>query len=266
MTTSQKPKPIVIKIGGAVLDEPAGLAAFWQQVNQLHETAPVVIVHGGGKQATDLAHRLGHQPRIVHGRRVTTDLDLEIVQWTMRGSVNAGLVAQAARHGVAAVGLCGADGGLLRVHKRPPWNVEGEMVDFGWVGDVDSVETTILERLLDAGFVPIVAPLGLDAAGQLYNVNADTVAHALATALEAEQLFLVTQSGGVRRVADDAASHLAHCTRETYDQGLATGWINGGMGVKLHVAFAALNAGITEVFILAPDDLLARTSATRVVL
>ncbi len=266
MKTFKKSKPIVIKIGGAVLEEPEGLETFWQQVMHLHETTPVVIVHGGGKQATELAHRLGHEPRIVHGRRVTSDLDLNIVQMTLRGSVNAGLVSQAAKHGLTAVGLSGADGGLLRVHKRPPWQIDGKTVDFGWVGDVEGVETTVLESLLKAGFVPIVAPLGIDDAGQLYNVNADTVAHAIATALKAEQLFLVTQSGGVRRVADDADSHLAHCTRETYDHGLATGWINGGMGVKLHVAFEALSAGIAEVFILAPDDLLARAYATRVVL
>ena len=266
MLTSKPSKPIVIKIGGAVLDELEGLEAFWQQVRHLHETAPVVIVHGGGKQATDLAHRLGHEPRIVHGRRVTTDLDLEVVQWALRGSVNAGLVAQAARHGLTAVGLSGADGGLLRVHKRPPWEVDGAMVDFGWVGDVERVESAVLESLLKAGFVPVVAPLGIDDGGHLYNVNADTVAHAIATALEVEQLFLVTQSGGVRRVEDDAASHLAHCTRATYDHGLATGWISGGMGVKLHIAFEALSAGIAEVFILAPDDLLARAYATRVVL
>jgi acetylglutamate kinase len=259
-------QPIVIKIGGAVLEGPEGLATFWQHVRHLHETTPVVIVHGGGKQATDLAHRLGHQPRIVHGRRVTGDLDLDIVTWTLRGSVNAGLVAQAVYHGLPAVGLCGADGGLLRVRKRPPWEIDGETVDFGWVGDVARVEPTLLERLLEAGFVPVVAPLGFDDGGRLYNVNADTVARALATALHAAQLFLVTESGGVRRAADDAASHLTKCTRQTYDAGLAAGWINGGMGVKLHIAFEALHAGIAEVFILAPDDLLARASATRVVL
>ena len=266
MKISKHAKPIVIKIGGAVLDEPESMETFWQQVMHLHEAAPVVIVHGGGKQATNLARRLGHEPRIVHGRRVTTDLDLEIVQWTLRGSVNAGLVAQAARHGLTAVGLSGADGGLLRVHKRPPWAVDDAMVDFGWVGDVERVETAVVESLLKADFVPIVAPLGIDAEGQLYNVNADTVAHAIATALDAAQLLLVTQSGGVRRVADDATSHLAHCTRATYDHGLEAGWINGGMGVKLHIAFEALNAGIAEVFILAPDDLLTRAYATQVVL
>ena len=266
MKIFEKPPPIVIKIGGAVLETPDGLETFWRQVKVLHETAPVVIVHGGGKQATELAHRLGHEPRIVHGRRVTTDLDLEIVQWALRGSINTGLVAQAARHGLRAVGLSGADGGLLSVSKRPPWQIDGEAVDFGWVGEVERVDTQVLDDLLKGGFVPIVAPLGIDTEGRLYNVNADTVAHALATALTASQLLLVTASGGVRKSIDEAGSHLPHCDKETFDHGLAAGWIAGGMRVKLHVAFEALSAGIAEVFILAPDDLLARAYATRVVL
>ena len=266
MKIFEKPHPIVIKIGGAVLEKTDGLEAFWRQVKALHETTPVVIVHGGGKQATDVAHRLGHEPHIVHGRRVTTDLDLEVVQWTLRGSVNVGLVAQAARHGLRAVGLSGADGGLLSVSKRPLWEIDGQMVDFGWVGEVERVETTVLDNLLTGGFVPIVAPLGIDADGQLYNVNADTMAHALATALNASQLLLVTESGGVRKSVDEEESHLSHCDKATYDHGLAAGWIAGGMRVKLHVAFEALGAGIAEVFILAPDDLLARAYATRVVL
>lgn len=265
MPTPTSPTPIVIKIGGALLEAPEAMEAFWQQVRLLHETTPAVIVHGGGKQATELARRLGHEPRIVHGRRVTTDLDLDIVKWTMRGSLNVGLVAQAARHGLKAVGLSGADGGLLRVHRRPPRDVDGEIVDFGWVGDVDDAETEVLESLLRAGFVPIVAPLGIDDDGRLYNVNADTVAHAVATTLGVAQLFLVTESGGVKRNVEDAASHLAQCDHATYRSGLAAGWIAGGMGVKLHVAFEALHAGIAEVFILAPDDLVARANATKVV-
>jgi len=261
-----KTAPLVIKIGGALLDEPDGLVTFWSHVRHLHERTPVVIVHGGGKQATEVARRLGHEPRIVHGRRVTTDLDLEIVQWTLRGSVNVGLVAQAARHGLPAVGLSGADGGLLHVHKRPPWQVDGETVDFGWVGDVERAEVRVLESLLRDGFIPIVASLGIDTDGRLYNVNADTVAQAVAAALGAAQLFLVTEAGGVRQDANGQGTLLARCDQATYEAGLEAGWITGGMRVKLHVAFEALQVGIPEVFILAPDDLLARTSATRVVL
>lgn len=266
MKTVDKSTPVVIKIGGALLGDQEAMAAFWEQVRRLHETVPVVIVHGGGKQATDAARRLGHEPRIIHGRRVTTDIDLEIVTWTMRGGVNVALVAQAAQHGLRAVGLSGADGGLLRVHKRPPWTIDGEAVDFGWVGDVDYAAPRVLESLLQAAFIPIVAPLGIDDGGNLYNVNADTVSQAIATALGATQLFLVTESGGVRREVNDEASRLAHCDHATYQAGLAEGWIAGGMGVKLHVAFQALQAGIAEVFILAPDDLLDKAYATKVVL
>jgi acetylglutamate kinase len=257
--------PIVIKIGGALVDQPDVLDAFWTSVAELQQTHPVVVVHGGGPQITDVAHRLGHEPTIVHGRRVTTDLDLDIVQWTLRGQLNAQLVAQASTHGLLAIGLSGADGGVLRVTKRPPWTIDGQQVDFGWVGDVQRVNTHVLTHLLDAGFLPVVAPLGLDDAGQLYNVNADTVAHALAEALGAEQLLLVTETGGLKRCADEPASHLHECDAATFEEGTATGWIYGGMRVKLHVAFEALRSGIGEVFICAPDDVLARAYATRVV-
>ena len=266
LPTASVTAPIVVKIGGALVDQPPVLRSFWKAVRALRETAPVVVVHGGGPQATALARRLGHEPTIVHGRRVTSDLDLQIVQWTLRGSLNAGLVASASEQGVRAVGLSGADGGLLRVTHRPPWQIDGQTVDFGWVGDVQSVDSAPLDALMTAGFVPVVAPLGLDTAGQLYNVNADTVAQAIAQALGAQQLLLVTESGGLRQSADDPTSHLAHCDDATFDAGTAAGWIHGGMRVKLQVAFEALRCGIAEVFICAPDDLLTRRLATQIVM
>lgn len=256
--------PIVIKIGGALLAEPTTLDVFWPAVRALQETAPVVIVHGGGPQATAMARRLGHEPRIVHGRRVTTDLDLDIMQWTVRGAINVQLVGQAMRQGMHAVGLSGADGGLLRVTRRPPWQVDGDTVDFGWVGDVDHANPEVLDALLDGGFLPIVAPLGMDGDGAIYNVNADTVARTLAEALDASQFLLVTESGGVRRYPANPDSLLDECTRTTFEAGKADGWIQGGMRVKLQVAFEALVAGIPNVFILAPDDVLTRHRATRV--
>ena len=258
--------PVVIKLGGGLLHSPNTLEVFWKHLASLKETAPVLVVHGGGQQATDLAHRLDHKPRIIQGRRVTTDLDLQIIQWVLRGELNLRLVAQAARHGLVAVGLSGADGGLLRVHRRPPWTIEGETVDFGWVGDVDHVDVHVLEALMDSGFVPVIASLGMDNEGLVYNVNADTVAQALAVALQAGQLLLVTDAGGVRRHADDPTSRLPHCDGLTYQAGLQAGWIAGGMRVKLHVAFEALHAGVGEVHILAPDDLLERANATQVYL
>ena len=258
-------RPIVVKIGGALLEAPETLDAFWEGIAGLRQQAPVVVVHGGGPQATALARRLGHEPRIVQGRRVTTELDLQILQWALRGELNLRLVAAALQHGLPAVGLAAADGGTLRVRRRPPWTIEGETVDFGFVGDVERVEPALLRHLLEGGYVPVVAPLGIDDEGQLYNVNADTVACALAEALQAHTFLLVTETGGVRRNPDDPASLLPCCDRATFEAGLRDGWIGGGMRVKLEVAFQARGRGIPEVYILAPDDLLTRSRATSVV-
>ncbi|MDX1546302.1 MAG: acetylglutamate kinase, partial [Rhodothermales bacterium] len=148
--------------------------------------------------------------------------------------------------------------------RRPPWQIGGDTVDFGWVGDVERVEPRLVQVLLGSGFVPVVAPLGIGAEGQLYNVNADTVACALAGALRARAFLLVAESGGLRRDPDDPASLLTRCDAGTYRRGLDDGWIRGGMIVKLTVAFEALRAGIPEVAICAPDDLATRTRATRI--
>ena len=258
-------RPIVIKVGGALVGSADLLAPLWDAVRTLRESAPVLIVHGGGPQATALARQLGHEPRIVHGRRVTTDLDLSIIQWTLRGELNTRLVAQAVRHGLPAVGLSGVDGGSLRVHKRPPWVMDGEEVDFGWVGDIDRLETNLLEYLLERSFVPVFAPLGSDGEGNVYNVNADTVACTLAAAFSAVQFLLVTETGGVQKEVGQPASRLSRIDERLFQEGVGTGWIGGGMRVKLNVAFDARRGGIPEVYILAPDDILTRERGTRVI-
>lgn len=254
----------VIKIGGALVSDEEALDVLWSAVAALLSPRRVVVVHGGGARATELARQLGHEPRMIHGRRVTTDLDLDIVQWTMRGELNGRLVAGAAAHGIRAVGLSGADGPFLHVVKRPPWNVDGETVDFGWVGDIDSVDAALLDLLLDHRYVPVVAPLGVDIHGQLYNVNADTVSCAVAGALSADEYLLVTEAGGVRRKADDPDSRLAACDAALFERGKKDGWIEGGMRVKLEVAFDALSQGVSGVYIVSPQGILDRSIGTRV--
>ncbi|PEN14419.1 acetylglutamate kinase [Longibacter salinarum] len=255
----------VVKISGTLLDQPADLDAFWRSVANLADSGPLVLVHGGGKQATALAERLGHTPTVVQGRRVTTDLDLDIVQWALCGKINTQLVAAAKQHGLRAVGLSGADDSMLQVEKRPAWTVDGEQVDFGWVGDVVGVDPDVLHHLVASGRVPVVAPLGIDDAGQVYNVNADTVAQNIAAALGASKLLLVTASGGVRREAESAETHLDTCDADMVATGIAEGWIEGGMRVKVETALAALDSGVREAFICAANDLLARSHATQVV-
>lgn len=255
--------PVIIKIGGGLIDLP-DRTAFWDAVTQLRRNSPVVVVHGGGPQATRLARALGHEPRIVHGRRVTTDTDLAIVQWTMRGELSTRLVREAIGRGIRAVGLSGVDGFSLRVTRRKPWTVDGESVDFGWVGDVERFDTGLMTTLLDAGYLPVISPLGVDDAGLVYNVNADTVARTIARALSASELLLVTESGSLRRGTTPDAPPVPVCDRALFDAGVSGGWIGGGMLVKLQVALDAVSDGIDPVWIVGHDDLVERRNATRV--
>lgn len=255
----------VLKVGGALLSNPEAVAALWTAVAELRATRDVLVVHGGGPRATEVARRVGHEPRLVRGRRITTDLDLQIVKWTMRGELNVDLVAAAKRQGIDAVGISGADASLLQVVKRPEWNRHGERVDFGWVGDVQQVDTRLLRSLLENGFVPVVAPLGVDTDGRVYNVNADTVSCAIAAEIGAHEYLLVAESGGVRRSIRDAASHLSSISRDEYQRGVSEGWIADGMIVKLKVAFDALTAGVPEVYVTSPFGLIDHLDGTRVV-
>ena len=255
----------VIKIGGALLGNEEGMSAFWKQVQRLNEEMQVVIVHGGGPQATAMARKLGHEPTMIEGRRKTGDLDLSIMHWTLCGELNTQLVAQASTFGLQAVGIKGIDGQTVCVHKRPPWNIAGKDVDFGWVGDVETINTNLLKLLLTNNYLPIVTPLGIDEKGQTYNVNADTIAQSIASALQVQLFCMVAASGGVRKDAKNHESHLFSINAEMYANGKEAGWIQGGMIVKLKVAFDALYSGIPEVYITQPEDLYERKIGTQIV-
>lgn len=245
----------VIKLGGALLADTEALTDVWRGVAALRDAGPVVLVHGGGPQVTALTRRLGHEPRIVAGRRVTTDLDLDVVLWAMRGELNARLTAAALAADVPAVGLSGVDGGLVRVERRPPQNRDGEVVDFGHVGDVVRCNPDVLRALLSAGFVPVIASPCADESGNLYNVNADTVALAIADALGAGALLLVAEAGGVFQDLNDAGSRIASLDETGFERGVSEGWIAGGMRPKLEVGFDARRRGVPHVRICAPAAL-----------
>lgn len=265
MSDSPFPNPhspvVVVKLGGAILDDPVAVAAVWAGVAALGGL--VVLVHGGGPQATGLARRLGHEPRVVAGRRVTTDLDLDIALWTMRGALNARLVASARPAGVRAVGVSGIDGGLVTVTRRPPRQTDGEAVDFGHVGDVVACDPALLLSLLGAGFVPVVAPLCADTSGAVFNVNADTVAVEIAAALGAATVLFVAEAGGLFRDLADPGSRVASLTAEAAARGVAEGWIAGGMRPKLDAGFAALARGVAAVRICSPSALADAAAGTR---
>ena len=252
--------PIVLKIGGTVIND---MSSLWHQIHSLR--SPTVIVHGGGNQSTQLAHQLGHSPRMIDGRRVTTTLDLKIAEWVMRGSVNVALVTDANVHGLHAVGLSGIDGRMIEVQRRKPWVINGETVDFGWVGEIVDINTSVIDQLLGAGFVCVIAPLGFDHTGQRFNINADTVACSLAEHLNASELIFVTDTGGVMKDLSDPSSRLISCSADDEVKGIEEGWISGGMAVKLHTARDALNHGVSKVWITGIKDVLYKINATEIV-
>ena len=233
----------VVKVGGAVVEDAASLAALLASFSAL--PALKVLVHGGGRAATRLCEALGIESRMVAGRRVTDEKTLEVVTMVYGGLVNKRIVADLQALGINALGLTGADLGYMLADKRPV----GE-VDYGWVGDVRSVDTSVLSDLIARGVVPVLAPLTCDGAGHLLNTNADTIAAEAAKALA--ERFDVTlvycfEKKGVLADPSDEESVIPLITRSSYPGLLASGIVSGGMVPKLDNAFAALDAGVSAV-------------------
>jgi acetylglutamate kinase len=253
--------PVVIKVGGEVVQGPY-LGAIAADVATLAgRGAPVVLVHGGGPQATALQERLGQTPKIVGGRRVTDEEALEVMKMIVAGKVNVDLCAALAAAGARPVGLHGASSGAVLAKRRPPAVVTGggsEPVDFGFVGDVTSVNDHLIGLLTGAGYVPVLACLGADSEGGVYNINADAVANQVAIRLDARALVLVTDVPGVLRDIDDPSSRIGRLTAAEGARAIAEGVVTKGMIPKLEESFAAIAAGVRAVHVvgrLAPGDL-----------
>jgi acetylglutamate kinase len=199
----------VVKLGGDVLNDAEVLDQVAAQIALLSSLSiRLVVVHGGGPQATALSRRLGQEPTIVAGRRVTDDAALEVAKMVYAGALSTDLVAALREHRVQAVGLSGVDADLITAHRRPPVSLVDDAgatreVDFGHVGDVDRVDPRVITTLAESRFVPVVASLAGDDEGNIYNVNADTVAESLAVALRAQKLIFLTGAPGVLRDRND---------------------------------------------------------------
>lgn len=260
MNDDEPPNPnpprAVLKFGGEVVADAVALAHVLDEVRALVEDGwSFVIVHGGGPQSNAQAAALGLDVRKVAGRRVTDRATLEVAKQILAGAVNTDVVASARARGVRAVGIAGVS--LLTATRRPAEVVDGESVDWGFVGEVREVDTELLEALWAAGRVPVLAPLGTDADGQAYNINADTVASALAASMHADHLFLMTTAGGVLENIDDPASRIPMLTPTEAREAIAAGTIVGGMIPKVADALDQLEHGIGVVHILGATSLRA---------
>lgn len=250
-------RTMVIKLGGEIAADPAALDSLAQDISLLtHVNVRVVLVHGGGPQATKLSRRLGLEPRLVQGRRVTDEETLSVAKMVFAGQINVDILSALRRHGVRGVGLSGLDADILSATRRPPTEMkdegtgEMEMVDFGHVGDVTHVDPDVLKLLVGNGYVPVVSSLAGDAEGNTLNVNADTVASVLARSLDASKLITLTSVPGLLRDAGDPESLISHLTVEEALALMASGAVAGGMVPKLTTMIEALEGGVEAAVIL----------------
>ncbi len=255
----------VVKLGGDVLADTEALDRVAGQIGLLSSLSiRIVLVHGGGPQATALSRRLGQEPNIVAGRRVTDESALDVAKMVYAGTLNVNLLAALRAHEVQGVGLSGVDADLIAARRRPPVSVVDDAgvtreVDYGHVGDVDRVDPRVLTTLLDARFVPVVASLAGDSEGNVYNVNADTVAESLAVALKAQKLLFLTGAPGVLRDRNDPATLVTFADPDDLASLMAAGALAGGMRPKVEACIRAATGGVERTHIIdgrLPDSIL----------
>ncbi|HEY2276055.1 MAG TPA: acetylglutamate kinase [Steroidobacteraceae bacterium] len=257
-----KGKTFVVKAGGGVFAEAESTRTLVEQIGILHYFGVrVVLVHGGGPQLTELSAALGVPTQMVEGRRVTDQRSIEVTAMVLNGLINTRLLAMCRDLDIDAVGLSGVDAGLVRAHKRPPvlLRADAEPVDFGFVGDIDAIDTTVLKKLLDNGLMPVVSPLSADENGTLLNINADTVAAALGAALSAEKLILCTGTPGILGSLSDPGSLISYTDLAGLKRLRESGQIADGMLPKAKAIEDALRGGVRRVHVVsyrAPEGIL----------
>ena len=249
----------VVKIGGELAQDRPRLAATIGRAVRgfLDAGVKVCVVHGAGPQATELTKRLGLEPKMVGGRRVTDEATLEVVKMTLAGQVAVDVAAAFRLAKVPAICTSGVSSGLVTAKRRPPKVVSGagpEPVDFGLVGDVTGVDTALLDRLAGAGVVPVLSSLCGDAEGNVFNVNADTVATRVAAELRAARLFLVSNVPGVLRDKNDRSTRIPTLTAEEARAQIASGVIQGGMIPKVEESLDMLEQGVEAIHILGLEE------------
>src|SRR4051794_16559860 len=254
-------KPFVIKIGGDIIADPVLCKSLCGQLALLHGfSIPLVVVHGGAPAVDALCERLGLTREKVGGRRITSSQVLEASKMALKGPAQMDLLAAMHAAGLQAVGLSGQDPTTVRSHRRPPVEMEGRMVDFGCVGDIDHADPKLLRHLLAGGYVPVIAPFTVDANQQILNTNADTVAAAIAIALGVEKLFFVLKAPGLLSNPNEPSTLLPLVDLARVAELEASGAIQGGMKPKIAAARAALAGGVASVHLVSgvlPDAILA---------
>jgi len=251
--------PIVVKLGGGAIADAHRIAPDLKSLCDGGEA--VIVVHGGGAQTSELQRALGDEPRRIAGRRVTDEVALEALKMAVGGKLNIDICSTLLAAGASPIGLNGSSALLIEAIRRPPRVIRGagdKPIDLGLVGDVKQINLALIERLLGANHIPVIACVGADASGAIYNINADVVATKLAIACGARALVLVSDIVGVLRDPADPGSRIGSLDHDAARALIEEGVVTGGMIPKLDEAFEALKQGIGQIHIAgkrAPGDL-----------
>jgi len=246
-------RTIVIKYGGSAMVSEDLRSNFARDIILLRYVGiKPVVVHGGGPQIGKTLEKMGKKSSFIRGHRVTDDETMDIVEMVLGGKVNKEIVALIQKHGGKAVGLTGKDGGLffaekLLIQEAQVGDGPPEIIDPGKVGRITSVHPEVIHRLDEGNFIPIIAPVGVDAEGNTYNINADSVAGAIATALKAKKLLLMTDVPGI---TDEKGELVSSLGKETLNRMVASGVVHGGMIPKVDAAINSLDGGVSKVHIV----------------
>ena len=252
-----KGKTFVVKFSGKVTEDRDRLISLCEELALLHQVGiRVCVVHGGGKQLSELAKKLGIEQTIIEGRRVTDDDTLEMAKMIFAGKINTDILAALRHRGIHAVGLSGVDGNIVHAERRPPREIvdrktgESAQVDFGHVGDILEIDSSLLTVLLDHGYLPVVSSLGADAEGKVFNINADTIASAIAVQLQAEKLVLLSDVDGIFLRAGDPKTKLSQLTASDAEELIKSGAATEGMIPKLQNIISLLGRGVKSAHII----------------
>jgi acetylglutamate kinase len=256
-----KGKTFVVKFSGKVTENKENLASLAEELALIHQVGiRVCVIHGGGKQLSQLAQKLGVAQTIIDGRRVTDDDTLELAKMIFAGKINTEILAALRQRGTDAVGLSGVDGDVISAVKRPPKEIknretgETKTVDFGNVGDVVKINEKLLKLLLENDYLPVISSLGADDEGQIFNINADTVAAEIAVKLQAEKLVLLSDVNGIYLNPDDEETKLSRVSIKEAQDMIENGTATGGMIPKLQSLIGLLNRGVKSAHIIGGNE------------
>ena len=252
-----KGQTFVVKLSGKVTENHENLISLAEELALLHQVGiRICVVHGGGKQLSDLARKLGIEQTIIEGRRVTDDATLEMAKMIFAGKINTDILAALRHRGIEAVGLSGVDGNIVHAEKRPPREILNretgvkDKVDFGHVGDVVQINARLLTVLLDHGYLPVISSLGADDEGMVFNINADTIAAEIAVQLQAEKLVLLSDVDGLYLTAGDPNTKVSRITAAEAGDLITSGAASGGMIPKLQSIIVLLERGVHSAHII----------------